>query len=124
DHGPHQYVILRGSFLACSTQRVTSFSDGRKRTSLRFLLASAMDLASLAGLRYCNSFTVSTPTSHRSPAYSLPMPLIRSLSAMLAQRSSLRSSSAVLAARSLRPLGLFAASSSFSVVRMPTDLSA
>src|SRR6476646_10357861 len=97
DDTPHQYVILRGSFLACSTQRVTSFSDGRKRTSFRFLLASAMDFASLAGLRYCNSFTVSTPTWHKSPAYSLPMPLMRSLSAMLAQRRSLFSSRSVLA---------------------------
>jgi hypothetical protein len=46
-----QYVIFCGSLLASSTQRLTSFSEGRKRTSFRFLLASAMDLASLAGLR-------------------------------------------------------------------------
>src|SRR5215475_6633237 len=75
-----------------------------------------MVLASLAGLRYRNSLTVSTPTSHNSPAYSLPIPLIRSLSARLAQRRSRFSSSSVFVARSLRPFGLFAASSSFSVV--------
>ena len=45
-----QYEIFSGSFLALSIQRATTASDGSRRTHLRCRLASAMALASLAGV--------------------------------------------------------------------------
>src|ERR1700693_2665648 len=46
-----QYVIISGSFLAYSIQRLIMGSVGSMRTSLRSALASAIFLARLAGLR-------------------------------------------------------------------------
>ena len=46
-----QYVIFNGSSLAFSIQRLTIFSDGKSRTSLRFRFASAIAWARLIGFR-------------------------------------------------------------------------
>src|SRR3984957_6377327 len=100
-----------------------SFSDGRKRTSLRFLLASLIALARLTGLRYLSSLIVSTPTAFNRQEYSFPIPLIRMRSAAFAHPRMRALSKPVLAASRLRPFGVLAASSSRSVVRIPNDFS-
>ena len=43
-------MIFSGNILAFSIHRFTTFSDGRSRTSFRFLLASAIALARLHGI--------------------------------------------------------------------------
>src|SRR5262249_30195029 len=63
-----QYEILSCSFLACSIQRHTAFSDGSRSTRLRLVFASAIALARLHGLRYLSSLTVSTPAASSSSA--------------------------------------------------------
>src|ERR1700691_3152649 len=87
-----------GNFLASSIQRMTVFTDGRTRTSLRLALVSDIEAASFSGLRKAISLTVRTPKTRNSSEYSQPTPLTRMRSAAVTQSSTFFSGAPVFTA--------------------------
>src|ERR1700709_14816 len=101
----------------------TDFSEGRTWTSLRRILMSLMLSASREGLRSASSRTVVTPAARSRPVLALPMPGTRMQAQIFAHSSSCCSLMPDFADKSLRPFAVWAASSSASVVRMPSFFS-